>query len=54
MNNVSKNRIMREYEDFPKNAETSHLKVILVDENIYHWSGILNGPEDTCYAGGKF
>ena len=54
MNSVSKNRIMREYEDFPKNAETSALKVVLVDNDIYHWLGVLNGPEDTSYQGGKF
>ena len=54
MSNVSKNRIMKELDDFPKNAENSALSVYLVDNNIYHWKGILNGPSDTVYAGGKF
>ena len=54
MNNVSKNRVMREFDDFPKNAENSELTVHLVDDNLYHWKGNLKGPSDTVYVGGKF
>jgi ubiquitin-protein ligase len=54
MNNVSKNRIMREFDDFPKNSEASDLLVTIVEGDIYHWKGILKGPEDTCYSGGSF
>ena len=54
MNNVSKNRILREYEDFSKNAETSNLTVSILSDDIYHWKGILTGPEDTQYSGGRF
>ena len=41
MQNVSKNRIMREFEDFPKNSENSDIKVFLIDNDIYHWKGII-------------
>ena len=54
MQNVSKNRISREFEDFPKNAESSELIVQLVDNDIYHWKGILVGPKDTVYNSGTF
>ena len=45
---------MREFEDFTKNAESSNLTVNIIGNDIYHWKGILNGPEDTVYSGGKF
>jgi len=54
MNNVSKNRILREFEDFSKNAETSNLSVSILSDDIYHWKGVLTGPEDTMYSGGRF
>ena len=41
MQNVSKNRIIREFEDFPKISENSELRVYLVDDDIYHWKGII-------------
>ena len=54
MQNVSKNRIIRELEDFKKNAENSDIEVNLVESDIFHWKGSIKGPKDTCYSGGLF
>ena len=42
MNN--KNRILKEYQDFTKNAETSGIKVCMLDNDCYHWKGLISGP----------
>ncbi|EAR87660.4 ubiquitin-conjugating enzyme (macronuclear) [Tetrahymena thermophila SB210] len=50
----NKGRIQKELSDFSKNAESSNIKVCTVGDNINHWKGYINGPEDTPYHGGVF
>lgn len=42
MNN--KNRILKEYQDFDKNAETSGIKVCMMENDCSHWKGLIQGP----------
>lgn len=49
-----KNRIMKEYEDLKKNEKENTVIVWMVDKNIRHWKGQINGPSDTCYQKGVF
>ncbi len=28
--------------------------LLMVDDNMYHWKAILNGPDDSLYAGYRF
>ena len=46
---------LQELRDCSKDAETSGLKVELVDEsNLLHWKGHIKGPVGTPYEGGLF
>ena len=44
---------MNEFEllNYDKNSE---FIVFLIDNDIFHWKGIINGPKDSCYATGVF
>jgi len=54
MEHANKGRIMKEFQDFQKNAESSNITVTLVGDDISHWKGIIPGPKDTCYQDGIF
>ena len=43
MNN-NKNRIIKEFQDFQKNAESSGIKVSMLEGNVNHWKGLIDGP----------
>jgi ubiquitin-protein ligase len=38
-----KNRIMKEYEDLQKSKKENQIDVWLVDDNLKHWKGKING-----------
>lgn len=44
MINSNKNRIMKEYNDFSKNAENSGVTVSMMEGDINHWKGFIKGP----------
>mmetsp|Transcript_40707 Transcript_40707/g.36143 ORF Transcript_40707/g.36143 Transcript_40707/m.36143 type:complete len:112 (+) Transcript_40707:47-382(+) len=54
MEHANKGRILKELQDFQKNAETSNITVSLVGNDISHWKGLIPGPNDTVYAKGMF
>mmetsp|Transcript_56951 Transcript_56951/g.65245 ORF Transcript_56951/g.65245 Transcript_56951/m.65245 type:complete len:194 (-) Transcript_56951:120-701(-) len=54
MQATNRGRILKEFQDFSKNAEASNIQISLVDEDINHWKGIITGPKDTPYEGGYF
>ena len=39
-----KKRIMNEFMDFSNHSENSEFNVFLIDNDICHWKGIINGP----------
>ena len=39
-----RNRILKEYEDLQKNIKENAVEVWLVDDNVRHWKGKINGP----------
>jgi ubiquitin-protein ligase len=39
-----RNRILKEYEDLQKNKAENSVEVWLVDNDIRHWKGKINGP----------
>lgn len=39
-----KNRVLKEYEDLRKNTKDNAIEVWLIEENIKHWKGKINGP----------
>ena len=47
-------RIKKEYEDFAKTSQKSNIKVSLLNNDLKHWKGYINGPDDTSYKGGVF
>lgn len=50
-------RLQKEISDFQakqKKGENGGVKAELVGENLFKWRGIIDGPEDSPYAGGKF
>lgn len=47
-------RIKKEYQDLQKEAKENTVHVKMVDDDIRHWKGTINGPIDTCYHGGVF
>ena len=46
-------RIKKELDDMKKHP-MSEIMVGPVDDNLFYWEGLLNGPEDSPYAGGIF
>ena len=48
---TSKTRIQKEQADLKKNKD---LDVGLVGDDLFHWKGTINGPDDCVYQGGKF
>lgn len=44
-----KNRILKELEDLKKNEKDSGCIVWMVDDNIKHWKGKINGPVMTIF-----
>lgn len=54
MEHANKGRILKELQDFQKNAESSNISVSLVGDDISHWKGLIPGPKDTVYQGGVF
>ena len=52
-----KTRILKELKELQELADKSSsetVKANFVDDNLYHWSGTIFGPGDTCYEGGIF
>lgn len=47
-------RIKKEYQDLQKEASSNSVHVKMVDDDIRHWKGTIEGPMDTCYQGGVF
>lgn len=47
----SKARIQKEFKELQNNKE---LKIIMINEDLFHWKGIIAGPPDTVYQDGKF
>ena len=39
-----KNRITKEFEELCKNKKENAIEVWLVDNNVRHWKGKINGP----------
>jgi ubiquitin-protein ligase len=39
-----KNRILKEFEDLKKNEKDNYVVVWMIDEDIRHWKGKINGP----------
>ncbi|CAD8093586.1 unnamed protein product [Paramecium sonneborni] len=57
MQQVQKNRINKEIQDFEqrqKKNEDNGITILIVDNNITHWKGFINGSPDTPYQGGYF
>ncbi|CAD8136642.1 unnamed protein product [Paramecium pentaurelia] len=57
MQKTQTNRLNKELQDFnerQKKGEDSGISILLVDQNITHWKGFINGPSDTPYANGYF
>ncbi|CAK87339.1 unnamed protein product (macronuclear) [Paramecium tetraurelia] len=57
MQSVQKNRITKEIQDFDqrqKKSEDNGISILVVDNNITHWKGFINGSPDTPYEGGYF
>lgn len=49
------NRIKKELKDCNKDIEVSGIKAELINESdLMHWQGVINGPEQSPYQGGKF
>ncbi|KAG0746447.1 hypothetical protein G6F57_006889 [Rhizopus arrhizus] len=46
-------RIQRELSELAKNAP-SNISVDPIEGDIFHWNGLLLGPKDTPYQGGRF
>jgi len=46
-------RIQKEFGEVSQNPPTG-IKVSLIDDDIHNWSVLLDGPEGSPYAGGKF
>jgi ubiquitin-conjugating enzyme (huntingtin interacting protein 2) len=56
-----KNRIMKEYEDLQKSKKENQIEVWLIDDNLKHWKGKIQGSvnklitqSDTPYEGGEY
>ncbi len=49
-------RLMKEYRELQKDACGSKLDIILepVDGNLNNWRGVIRGPVDTPFEGGRF
>ena len=47
----SKTRIQKEQQELKKSKD---LIVDMCGDDLFHWKGTINGPDDTCYADGKF
>ena len=45
-------RISNEYRSLAKSE--NEFNITPVDDTLEYWTAIMNGPEDTPYAGGKF
>ncbi|CAD8141923.1 unnamed protein product [Paramecium octaurelia] len=57
MQKTQTNRLNKELQDFnerQKKGEDSGISILLVDQNITHWKGFINGPSDTPYSNGYF
>ena len=46
-------RIQKEFKDLCSNKSTD-VVVSQVNNDLFHWKGIIKGPPDTVYEGGKF
>ncbi|KRX03371.1 Ubiquitin-conjugating enzyme/RWD-like protein [Pseudocohnilembus persalinus] len=53
MQGNNRSRILKEQELFLKQKDQG-VQIKIVGDDINHWKGYINGPEDTCYAGGLF
>ena len=52
-----KTRIQKELKELlelSKKSSQETVKADIVDDNLYHWSGTIFGPVDSCYEGGIF
>ena len=52
-----KTRIMKELKELQELSEQSSAETVqanIIDDNLYHWSGTIFGPKDTCYEDGIF
>lgn len=49
-----KNRITKEFEELCKNKKENAIEVWLVDNNVRHWKGKINGPVIFYYIFLKF
>ena len=47
----SKTRIQKEQQELKKSKD---LVVDMCGDDLFHWKGTINGPDDTAYAEGKF
>lgn len=47
----NKTRIQKELNDILKEKD---FEVFLVDNNLFHWKGIIKGPSDSVYEGGEY
>ncbi|CAG2111369.1 unnamed protein product [Medioppia subpectinata] len=52
-NRIARNRLAKELEEIERNPPIE-LSVGPVDDNLFHWEGILHGPLDSPYEGGLF
>lgn len=44
----------RKYLDKLRKGDDSGISILVVDNNITHWKGFINGSPDTPYEGGYF
>lgn len=65
MQATAKNRINKEIQDFvekEKKGEDQAIKILIIDNDVTHWKGYINGPvnffairkKDTAYEGGFY
>ncbi|CAK89714.1 unnamed protein product (macronuclear) [Paramecium tetraurelia] len=57
MHQAQKNRITKEIQEFEqrqKKNEDNGISIFVVDNDIQHWKGFINGSPDTPYEGGYF
>ena len=50
----SKELLNRQLRDLQKNEDNLGISVGLIDDNIYKWSVIFTGPQDTIFEGGFY
>lgn len=50
----ARTRLFREYKEAAKAAADTGIQLIPDESNIYSWKAVIQGPEDTPFAGGRF